>query len=791
MAFLPRNVPCLLLLATLLVSGVDAFAQSSAQVAIDAHQVVRTIDERVFGVNAAIWDSSFGDPQTLSLLQAADVRTLRFPGGSLSDTYDWKSNKSYDATTGVLNSWSWATSFDAFAAVAKPLQAQVFITVNYGSGSVQDAADWVTYSNVTKNYGFKYWEVGNENYGSWEYDTHAIKWDPVTYATEAKNYIAAMKAADPTIKVGVVVQTGEDDLDAKSPVHPVVNPRTGATHHGWTAVMLSTLKSLGVTPDFVIYHRYPQAPFAESDAGLLAGRSLSGTTWADDAANLRQMVDDYLGAVEGAKVELVVTENNSVYSDPGKQSTSLVNGLFMADSLGQVLQTEFNALVWWALRNGPPLDGAGNPTGNFSASLYGWRNYGDYGMLSPAGSANPPTPNYYVMKLLSHFARAGDQVVKATSDNPLLATYAVKRANGTLSLLVINKSPTLTTTAHVALNGFSPAPIAPVYGYGKPQDDAARTGVGLADITLSGLSGLGTSFSAPFQPYSASVITLYPAGVNSRIVNLSVRAVAGSADRTLIVGFVVGGGGAGKTLPVLLRGKGPTLTDFGVANVLADPALTLHQTVDGLDTTPIANDDWNNDPQLAELFSLFAGSTLESPLEAAFATSLGSSPYTVHLTGKEGGAGVALAELFDVAVNPAADTPRLVNISGRTQVNTGEDALIAGFVVNGNGPKRVLIRGLGPGLSPDVNGVLANPRLDLHTLLRGKDATLASNTAWGGSAELVALFKTVGADPTLEDTPNSKDTVLDVTLAPGIYTAVISGVGGTTGVALVEIYEVE
>jgi hypothetical protein len=169
-------------------------------------------------------------------------------------------------------------------------------------------------------------------------------------------------------------------------------------------------------------------------------------------------------------------------------------------------------------------------------------------MLSPVGSANPPTPNYYVMKLLSHFARAGDQVVKATSDNPLLATYAVKRANGTLSLLVINKSPTLTTTAHVALTGFSPAPIAPVYGYGKPQDDAARTGVGLADITLSGLSGLGTSFSAPFQPYSASVITLYPAGVSSRIVNLSVRAVAGSADRTLIVGFVVGGGGSGPDL---------------------------------------------------------------------------------------------------------------------------------------------------------------------------------------------------------------------------------------------------
>src|SRR5205085_491991 len=101
------------------------------------------------------------------------------------------------------------------------------------------------------------------------------------------------------------------------------------------------------------------------------------------------------------------TENNSVYTQPGKQSTSLVNGLFYADSIGSLLQTEFNAMVWWDLRNGQE---AGN---NNDASLYGWRPYGDYGIMS---SANDTYPTYYALKLLSKFAKDGDTVVQANSD---------------------------------------------------------------------------------------------------------------------------------------------------------------------------------------------------------------------------------------------------------------------------------------------------------------------------------------------------------------------------------------
>lgn len=237
----------------------------------------------------------------------------------------------------------------------------MFITANYGSGTPAEAADWVGYSNLTQRYGFTYWEVGNENYGSWETDCTARPHDPFIYATRFKEYFSQMKAVDPTIKIGAVVEIGEDSY-ANYTDHPATNPRTGRTHNGWTPVVLATLKNLGVTPDFAIYHRYDQSPGRESDADLLQ----SSTTWANDATDLRQQLADYLGAA-AANVELVCTENNSVSSKPGKQTTSLVDGLFLADSVGQVMQTEFNSLIWHDLRQGPEA------ANNNSSWLYGWR----------------------------------------------------------------------------------------------------------------------------------------------------------------------------------------------------------------------------------------------------------------------------------------------------------------------------------------------------------------------------------------------------------------------------------
>ena len=116
----------------------------TVHIRVDATQRIRTVDARLFGVNAAIWDAEFDTPSTVSLLQAMYNQALRFPGGSLSDEYHWASN-----TTGS-NTRKWATSFDRFARVALQTGAQVFITANYGTGTAQEAAEWVRYSNVTQ-----------------------------------------------------------------------------------------------------------------------------------------------------------------------------------------------------------------------------------------------------------------------------------------------------------------------------------------------------------------------------------------------------------------------------------------------------------------------------------------------------------------------------------------------------------------------------------------------------------------------------------------------------------------
>ncbi len=477
-------------------------APALVHLSVNATQTVRVVDARWFGVNTAVWDNNFDTASTVALLREAGLTTLRFPGGSLSDDYHWAANKS------GTNTWQWATSFSRFVHVATNVGAQTFITVNYGSGTPEEAAAWVQFANVTNRYGFRYWEIGNECYGTWETDTNPAPHDAYTYATRAARYLQQMKAADPTIRVGVVVVPGEDSNDNGYRAHPAVNPRTGQTHYGWTPVLLTTLKGLGVTPDFAIHHRYPEyssagsAATADSDPLLLQ----SSGAWAGDAADLRQQVTDYLGPA-GTNVELVCTENNSDAGAQGRQSTSLVNGLYYADSLAQLMKSEFNAFIWWDLRNGTDTSGSFDPT------LYGWRTYGDLGMIN--GPANRH-PTFYAAKLLQFFARPGDTVLNATSDYPLLSAYAVRRASGALSLLVIHKDPTTHFTTQVSLAGFAPDATATLRSYGIPQDNAAQTGLGSPDIAESAFLGAAGTFACSFAPYSASVFTFAPAAPTLR-----------------------------------------------------------------------------------------------------------------------------------------------------------------------------------------------------------------------------------------------------------------------------------
>jgi hypothetical protein len=306
-----------------------------------------------------------------------------------------------------------------------------------------------------------------------------------------------------------VADTTEDGT-ANYTNHSATNPVTGVTHYGWTPVMLYTMRTNNpnALPDFLIDHSY------EGGDGDTANLLWSSTHWQTDARNLRMMLNDYLAYYLGTNattnIELCVTEYG-----PGndQQSLSLVGGLFEADTIGAVLQSEFKALLRWDLHNGP------SGLGETDNAVYGWRTDSSGQLMNDGGVVNgavvPPAPNcypsFYCIKLMQYFARGGDTVITATNDYTLLGTYAVCHTNGNLTILVINKSSCSNLTAEINLTGYAPSSNATLYSYGIPQDQAARTGMGSLDIAQTNISGVSTNFSYTFPPYSANVLVLAPA----------------------------------------------------------------------------------------------------------------------------------------------------------------------------------------------------------------------------------------------------------------------------------------
>ncbi len=262
--------------------------------------------------------------------------------------------------------------------------------------------------------------------------------------------------------------------------------------------------------------------------------------------------------------------------------------------------------------------------------------------------------------------------------------------------------------------------------------------------------------------------------LDTRLTNLSVRTAAGAGDRTLIVGFVISGAGERR---LLLRGIGPGLAPFGVPGTLADPRLQLLSGPSLL----AENDNWFTAAGLADAFAAVGAFPLGATArDAALLRPLAAGAYTVQLT-DPASTGVALAELYDLPAS-APSGARLANVSARSLVGTGADVLIVGFAITGNAPKTLLLRAAGPALAAlGVGGALADPRL---TLFRG-EARLDENDNWT-SAALAASFPQVGA---FAFPSGSRDAALLVSLVPGSYTAQVSGANDTTGVALVEVYE--
>lgn len=263
----------------------------------------------------------------------------------------------------------------------------------------------------------------------------------------------------------------------------------------------------------------------------------------------------------------------------------------------------------------------------------------------------------------------------------------------------------------------------------------------------------------------------------SKLSNVSVRATAGSGAQALIVGVAVGGGN--KSL--LVRATGPTLGLFGVPGFLPDPRLSLYNTSGGL---LAFNDDWAGSPVIGIAMSQVGAFALApDSKDAALLTFVEPGGYTLHAGSATEATGTALIEVYDL--DGAASASRLSNLSARTQIASAGESLIVGFVVKGNAPRALLIRGVGPTLNTlGLSGTLADPKIEI---IAESGAKLGENDNWGDSAALIRTFNQVGAFPF---TGSSKDAALQVALPPGAYTVIVSGVGDATGTVLAEIYEI-
>ena len=276
-----------------------------------------------------------------------------------------------------------------------------------------------------------------------------------------------------------------------------------------------------------------------------------------------------------------------------------------------------------------------------------------------------------------------------------------------------------------------------------------------------------------------------------QLTNISTRALVETGDNVVIGGFIVQGSAANR---VIIRAIGPELTQHGVANALHNPTLELH---DGMGALIASNDNWVTtiiggiitQNQVRDIMN--SGHAPSNGLESAIIADLPPGNYTAIVRGVNDTTGVGLVEVYDLNNPGTVPSSILRNISSRSVVLTGDDVMIGGFIVQGSGTKRVIVRAIGPELTQyGVQNVLTDPTLELHN---GRGALIASNDNWqttvlGGiiTRDQVMDIQSSGHAPT-----QSSESAIIADLPPGRYTAIVQGKNIIVGVALVEVYDLD
>jgi hypothetical protein len=320
-----------------------------------------------------------------------------------------------------------------------------------------------------------------------------------------------------------------------------------------------------------------------------------------------------------------------------------------------------------------------------------------------------------------------------------------------------------------------------VVGYRLHYGTASAPFSSVLDVktTTATVSGLQTGATYTFAVTAYNTVgfeSAYSQGVSvtpgssrpiptSILANVSTRTLIASGDNVMIGGFIIDGIVPKK---VALRALGPSLAAFGLTGAAMDPFLQL---VDSTGTVIASNDNWNVPGQEIQADGLAPADARE----AALVATLKPGAYSAIVSDRAGGSGVGLFELYDLD----SDLGRISNISTRSRVESGDNVMIGGFILNSPTANKLIVRAIGPSLAAvGVKGVLNDPTLDLYD---SNGTLVASNDNWRSAqeAEISGSHFAPGDD---------REAAAVVTLAPGAYSSIVRSADGTAGVALVEVY---
>ena len=438
-------------------------------VSVNASQPMAAMPLQGLGVCTAIYDNNLINyPSIATQLKAAGIGAVRFPGGSVSDVYNWQNNSGIDGQYVNGND-----SFDnVMNDIVNPAGAQAIITVNYGSnpsntggGDTNVAAAWVQYANITKGWGVKYWEIGNEINGNgyygtnadWEYDLHYSEANaaarvgqpalsPAAYGSNSVQFIEAMKNQDPTILCGVGFSPGNNSYNTP------------------------LLKAVGTNVDFVIIHWYPGS---DTPSTLAASTGIVATV----TSTLTELTNT-LGAAHASQMKIAVTETGA------GSAVGAPVALFTAD----------NYLTW--IENG-------------IVNV-------DYQILHNDILLDNQTPGHaYYGAMMSHLlANVGDTFLMTSSAQTELRVHATTRQDGKTGVMLVNMDPILTIPATVTISGPNLASSGIWYQFGLTNYIGANDYPSYP-ISTNTVSGLGNSFTVSVPPYTIVDLLLSPAPSNT------------------------------------------------------------------------------------------------------------------------------------------------------------------------------------------------------------------------------------------------------------------------------------